>query len=102
MVRKMGIQVEEEAVPYDHELNFSGLNLRDMHLRDQGSKQVQFQVNIQDLGHLLLASAPHYQAFAEKYQQHDPFPQLIDNITESRLDSQHTLGAYLFFTLYGV
>ena len=97
---KLGISVHSTEAPYDHELNFSGLNLRDIHLKDQGSEQAKFQVNHQDLGHLLLSSAPHYQAFAEKYQQHDPFPQLINNIAEGSLDSQHSLGVNLFFTIY--
>ena len=93
------IPISESKIPYDHQIDFSGLNLSHLERKEKTNSTFSFSVKPEELAHLLLSTKSSYASCQRKYQTEDPYPSLLNQLL-STSDQKIELKADLYFTKY--
>jgi hypothetical protein len=81
---------------YDYEIKFTDSDGFVGLIR--GKEQLDLEVSSTELGHILLASSDHHDAFVEKYHVADPFPILVSELKDKL--EQYNLKVSTYFSKY--
>ncbi len=87
-----GINLEKTGSDYDHEYNFSDSN--DFIEITIGSEQVNLEVTVPELAHILLSSSHSYEAFVKKFDILDPFPVLVTELERAKEEQFLKINVY--------
>ena len=96
--QKLGAQ--PETSDYDHQVDFTGLELGHWRKGSSFSERISLDVDVENLGHLLLSTNYGNHLFQKKYDQADPYQSLIEELQAGTNDRIFQLPVRIFCTVY--
>lgn len=96
ILKQHGIAPQDAASDYDHSANFAGV--AGFTERTAESDQVSLEVTASELAHVLLSDLRRYEAFSDKYEVEDPFPELENRLASA--EEQPSVEAKIYYAKY--
>ena len=90
----------KQALDYDYEVDFSDLDIQNLHLKNKVKAQLAFGINSVNLGHLLLADSDHYTLLTGKFGETKVYAKLLAQLENLVEEADHQINAHIFYTLY--
>ncbi len=91
---------DNNSSAYNHQENFSGLNTNQIEWIEAINEQIEFNISIQNLGHLILSEKENYLFFAENYGKEDLFSKVVKELSKLTQTENMSVSANLFATKY--
>lgn len=87
---------------YDHEVNFNGLNQEHIKLEKEFKGNLQLEISISNISHLLLSSKDNYNLLFESFGKDNLFQTVLQEL-RSRTNSENmVVGAKTYSTVYRI
>lgn len=100
-LKQLGITAPtKQEVDYDHEVDFSDLDIQNLHLKNKVRAQIAFGINSVNLGHLLLADSDHYALLAGKFGETNVYAKILAQLENLVEEADYQIDAHIFYTLY--
>lgn len=90
----------KQELDYDHEVDFSELDIQNLHLQNKVKAQIAIGIGSADLGHLLLADSDHYALLTGKFGETNVYTKLLAQLENLAVNKTHQIDAHIFYTLY--
>lgn len=90
----------KQELDYDHEVDFSYLDIQNLHLINKVKAQLAFGISSLNLGHLLLADSDHYALLTGKFGKTNVYAKLLAQLENLVEEVDHQIDAHIFYTLY--
>lgn len=87
---------------YDHEVNFNGLSQEHIELEKEFKGNLQLEISISNISHLLLSSKDNYNLLLESFGKNDLYQTVLQEL-RSRMNSENMLiSAKTYATVYRI
>jgi len=101
ILQQLGVKPPtKQELDYDPEVDFSDLDIQDLHLKEKVVEQIGFAINSNDLGHLLLGDSDHSTLLAQKYGETNRYAKLLAQLDTIGVGADHQIKARIYFTRY--
>ena len=90
----------KQELDYDYEVDFSDLDIQNLHLKNKVKAQIAFGVNSVNLGHLLLADSDLYALLTSKFGETNVYPKLLAQLENLTKEVDHQMDAHIYYTQY--
>lgn len=90
----------KQELDYDYEVDFSDLNIQNLHLKNKVKAKIVFGINSVNLGHLLLADSDHYALLVGKFDETKVYTKLLAQLENLNEEVDHQINARIHYTLY--
>jgi SAM-dependent methyltransferase len=90
----------KKELDYDHEVDFSDLDIQNLHLKNKVKTRIAFGINSVNLGHLLLADSDHYAILTGKFGETNVYAKLLAQLENLVKEVDHQIDAHIFYTQY--
>ncbi len=90
----------KQELDYDHEVDFSGLDIQNLHLKNKVKAQLAFGISTVNLVHLLLADSDHYELLTGKFGKTNVYTKLLAQLENLVEEADHQIDALIYYTLY--
>ena len=101
ILQELGVDLNELVQePYDHSIDFSGLQNDKIGLVMKSEESVELILDSQQLTHLLLSTKEHYAALAKVYNRDELFQSVSKHLSEISGEGSHTIEARIYYTVY--
>lgn len=92
----------EQDSHYNHEVNFNGLNQEHIKLEKEFKGNLQLEISISNISHLLLSSKDNYNLLLESFGKDDLYQTVLQEL-RSRMNSENiVIGAKTYSTVYRI
>ncbi len=96
------VTLSELNSPYNHQEDFSGLNASGMLKKIQGKEDLEIDISIQNIVHLLLSSKDYYQILVEKFGASELEVKVKSAIKNSNEALIKNIRSTIFYSIYEV
>jgi len=100
-LRQLGVTPPtKQELDYDHEVDFSDLDIQNLHLKDKIKAQIPFEISSINLGHLLLGDSDYNALLSSKFGETNVYTKLLAQLKNLVVNETHQIDAHIFYSQY--
>ena len=99
---KLGFEKKGDSSAYNHQENFSGLEVSALKKLNEGCERMEIQMTTSELTHLVLSVKEQYSFLEDLYGSSELFDTIVEKLNPDSRSKSFNIQADTFFTLYQI